>query len=91
MHDGIPREYALQKYDSVLKFSLLRKFKLPASASKSTALRNTHGSTMSANEAGCFCKGDTLMSVTVGVVSFGFLAMFGLLIPTGILTIGALR
>ena len=47
---------------------------------------------MSANGAGCFSKGDTLMSVTVGVVSFGFLSMFaGLLIPTGILTIRALR
>ena len=44
---------------------------------------------MSAN-GGCFCKGDSLMSVTVGVVSFGFLSMFGLLIPTGITTLGAM-
>ena len=40
---------------------------------------------------GCFCKKDFLMSYAVVVVSFGFLSMFGVLIPTGIATLRAIQ
>ena len=77
---------SIKKAQECLELISLRECHLPASALPSQQNYET-----TAVMGGCFCKKDFLMSYTVVVVSFGFLSMFGVLIPTGIATLRAIQ